>query len=264
MFVIGYNLITRGVSVRSNRRVPTHLVLALGKGMSIDKMAQAMGRATYGNGKALLEPFGGHVIVLTYAQDFDSAQAYPHLLQEVKNRVVGGKSIQDALSSDAAEYPDKANVMSNQARSIGLKKANLTKRVEAPFAEPVEGEERTGQKALKKRRRELLEDDVIAKLLLQVAGEHFRESVADFNEYLRNPALQPPGGTAEDFVRKANCELRMRPNSEDTPELILKTVRPKLRELCKANYLLSAADRYPEFGGKGKPVRYYVAEEDVL
>ena len=41
----------RGDSFRSACRVPTHICCALGTTMSIDKMVQAMGRATYGESR---------------------------------------------------------------------------------------------------------------------------------------------------------------------------------------------------------------------
>jgi hypothetical protein len=54
IFVFEFFKMTRGVSCRSDKPVPTHIVAALGSGYSIENMLQALGRATF-NGKSTLE-----------------------------------------------------------------------------------------------------------------------------------------------------------------------------------------------------------------
>ena len=98
----------RGDSFRSACRVPTHICCALGKTMPIDKMVQALGRATSGESKLADNGFE-HVTVLTFANDFDTARAYPQCLKEMDDKLKSGMTIQQALSPDAL-YTDQDNV----------------------------------------------------------------------------------------------------------------------------------------------------------
>jgi hypothetical protein len=47
--------------------------------------------------------------VLTFANDYDTAKAYPVWLQEMNDKIKHGKSFWEALSSSAT-YTDQANV----------------------------------------------------------------------------------------------------------------------------------------------------------
>lgn len=47
IFVFGYSKMKRCISYRSDRRVPTHMVLSLGFGQSDESFIQAIGRATF-------------------------------------------------------------------------------------------------------------------------------------------------------------------------------------------------------------------------
>jgi hypothetical protein len=123
LVVIGYSQMIRGDSFRSNCRVPTHMCCALGTCMSIDKMVQAMGRATYSDSKLEQNGFT-HVTVLTFANDYDTARAYPVWLQEMNDKIKHGMSIGAALSSSAT-YTDQANVTFGQNRTIRRKRDNL-------------------------------------------------------------------------------------------------------------------------------------------
>jgi hypothetical protein len=47
IMIFGFTKMRRGVSYRSNQRVPTHLVISLGRGHNAMNVIQAMGRATF-------------------------------------------------------------------------------------------------------------------------------------------------------------------------------------------------------------------------
>ena len=53
VIIYAYTKMRRGISFRSADRVPTHMVLSLGRGHSISNVVQTLGRATF-NGKHLL------------------------------------------------------------------------------------------------------------------------------------------------------------------------------------------------------------------
>jgi len=140
LVVIGYSQMIRGDSFRSNERVPTHICVNLGRQMSIEKMVQAMGRATYGKSKLQDNDFE-YITVLTLASDYDTAQAYPVWLQEMSDKLADGMSIQNALSPQCS-YTDKANVALGQSRTTGQKQDKLW--LETSFSKPTPGQERDG------------------------------------------------------------------------------------------------------------------------
>jgi hypothetical protein len=84
--IFGYRMMSRGTSFRptkdapkEHQRVPTHIILWMGKGMSIDKVVQAFGRATFTTNGAT-KPI---VKVLARKIDFETARLYPRLMREV-------------------------------------------------------------------------------------------------------------------------------------------------------------------------------------
>jgi len=190
LVIIGYSQMIRGDSFRSDERVPTHICVNLGLQMSIEKMVQAMGRATYGDSKLQDNGFQ-HVTVLTLASDYDTAQAYPVRLQEMSDKLADGMSIQDALSPECS-YTYKANVTLGQSRPTGQKQDKLW--LETSFSKPTPGQEREG---LLWRRKEILKDPM-NKLVYQVAVKHFRESIETFRDEMLADALV--GGTSAEFL----------------------------------------------------------------
>lgn len=101
--LFGYRTIIRGTSFRPKctisvdgvkrenlfPRVPTHLVIQMGNGMSIEKMVQAFGRATYTNipehmRKDKADPKSlNPVTVLASLEDFNVAKTYPKLTRRI-------------------------------------------------------------------------------------------------------------------------------------------------------------------------------------
>ena len=47
IFIFGFSKMRRGISFRSDKRVPTHMVMSLGRGHNISTVVQTLGRATF-------------------------------------------------------------------------------------------------------------------------------------------------------------------------------------------------------------------------
>ena len=83
--VLGYTAIFRGISIRSLTRVPSHLIVNLTNGLSMEKVVQAFGRGT-GDFRRQLEANGFDCLkVLCQREDFDLVQRYPQMVQEFEN-----------------------------------------------------------------------------------------------------------------------------------------------------------------------------------
>jgi hypothetical protein len=189
--VMGYSQMMRGESFRTTRRVPTHIVCALGTAMSIEKMIQALGRATYTN--STLEENGfNHVTVLTYPNDYDTACAYPIWLDEMQKKLQHGTSIEDALSP-GQRYSGEANFLNKSRRTIGQKTDELHLPVIFDFLK--DPDRRLGHKFLIKTARE----DPVNALLIDVAKEHFRETYETFREEVKEDG-EEVGGTCQDYL----------------------------------------------------------------
>jgi len=248
LVVIGYSQMIRGDSFRSNCRVPTHMCCALGTCMSIDKMVQAMGRATYSDSKLEQNGFT-HVTVLTFANDYDTAKAYPVWLQEMNDKMKGGMSFWDALSSSAT-YTDQANVTFGQNRTIGQRRDKLV--LDVGFEQPKLDELRDGAKYTQT---QILQDPLM-KLLYEVAKEKYAENLNSFITELQEGI--EVGGTAEEYLSF------LLERSPDLPYDI-KAVRLALQKLAKNGTLKKPSD-YPSVFGpvqRGN-ARYFIQDTEVL
>lgn len=126
MAIFGYSRMIRSESFRSGTRVPTHIVLNLGKTMSIDKFIQAMGRATF-RGASLLKFERNnweHVKILTTHNDYDSAIRYQNWQAEVKHKMEAGKKLSECLTPGQAFRYD-SNFLLRSNRTVGQKNACL-------------------------------------------------------------------------------------------------------------------------------------------
>ena len=218
LVIIGYTQMIRCDSFCSDERVLTDICVSLGLQMSIEKMVQAMGRATYGESKLQNNGFE-HVTVLTLASDYNTAQAYPVWLQEMSDKLADGMSIQDAVSP-MCFYTDKANVKLGQSRTTRQKKDKLY--LETSFSKPALGQEREG---LLWRRQDILKIPM-NKLVYDVAVEHFKESVETFHNELFADAHV--GGTSAEFLAALSC-------CEEVPDsaVSIKLVRAALQALVR-------------------------------
>ena len=125
IFVFGYSQLARGISYRSKKRVPSHMILLYGTSMSICRLVQAAGRSLGEQATPLRANGFAHVTLLTLAHDFDTiryarARArprphartparvhchrnYPDFLEAIRAKMVNdGISLRDALEARQA------------------------------------------------------------------------------------------------------------------------------------------------------------------
>ena len=87
IFVFGYSQMQRGLSYRSARRVPSHMILQFGKAMSLCRLVQAAGRANGKQAHQLMVNMGSSspvVKLLTNSTDFDAIRNYPAFLETIR------------------------------------------------------------------------------------------------------------------------------------------------------------------------------------
>lgn len=119
VFVFAFSKMKRGISYRSDQRVPTHFVLSLGRGHNAMNVIQAMGRATF-NGKNILTQNGfGHVTLLSTATDFTMAQRALNFIDQVQRRVNEGEKLVDVIRGNLQEFKDTANFLRFTNRELG-------------------------------------------------------------------------------------------------------------------------------------------------
>jgi len=144
VFVFGYWKLCRGLSIRSLRRVPTHFVIFLGNGISIENYTQALGRGTFNGIDSVLKKNGhAHVTVLTSKDDFNGAKKYIKFLDLLHDRLEQGESPEEAITGAKGKFPDSANFLRHfDKRRIGQRKnlkAHLNE--EDLFEEPVDDDD---------------------------------------------------------------------------------------------------------------------------
>eukprot|EP00960_Hanusia_phi_P040472 754455-Hanusia_phi.AAC.6 len=238
LVIVGYSQMIRGDSFRSPLRVPTHILCALGTAMSIEKMVQAMGRATYQNSTLQTNGFS-HVSVLTYPTDFDTAQAYPRWLMEMQSKLRDGMTLTEALSSSTM-YTDRANFTFRQRKSIGQKKDCLS--LEVCYSLPQRGQERPGRLWLDKRVR----TNPVASKLIDLAKKHAESWESFVHEELRKDEFTV-GLTAQEYCDEWN--------STWTAEAVtLQYVTSGLTKLV-TNGIMRKSD--------GKRARYWLPSEEL-
>lgn len=119
LFIFGFSKMRRGVSFRSSRRVPTHFLVALGRGYNCSNVVQTLGRATF-NGKSILKENGfSHVTMLTNHQDLRMASKMQEFIEEIYRRIENGCDFYDAVKN---EMHDNANFLRHTSRELGLLK----------------------------------------------------------------------------------------------------------------------------------------------
>lgn len=128
IFVFGYSKMRRCVSYRSKLRVPTHMVLMLGGGYSIESFIQAIGRGTFNGKNSVLKANGHrHVIVLTGQDDFLSAKKYLKWVEEVMKRQNEGYSMSEAIQGVDEKFADNVNWIRHTNRKCGQDRQNKRK-----------------------------------------------------------------------------------------------------------------------------------------
>jgi hypothetical protein len=126
--VIGYSMMIRGDSFRSDYRVPTHMVNHLSNAMSIDRLVQSAGRATFQGAKYLADNGFECVHVLMLQTDFATVQAYVKFMDELRDRLVIQKlSVEQCFDSERFQYPAALAILASehQKRCIGNRREML-------------------------------------------------------------------------------------------------------------------------------------------
>lgn len=117
--VLGYFKLNRGLSIRSDLRVPTHMISSLGRGYNCGAVSQNMGRAT-GNGKSGLNNNGfKHVTMLATDSDFQMVRAMVQFLKEVQQRLADGETFVESVTGSNTRFPDAINFARYTYRELG-------------------------------------------------------------------------------------------------------------------------------------------------
>ncbi|KAL7540610.1 hypothetical protein ACHAXR_010249 [Thalassiosira sp. AJA248-18] len=119
VFIFGYTKMCRGVSFRSSNRVPTHMIMALGRGHNISTIVQTLGRATF-NGSNLLQDNGFDCIrVLTTSNDYTTCVKKQNYINQVAHRIQLGDDFPAAVTGANEKMADSANFLRHTFREIG-------------------------------------------------------------------------------------------------------------------------------------------------
>jgi hypothetical protein len=120
IFVFGFSKMTRGLSFRSARRVPTHVTASRGYGYAYEEVTQTLGRGT-GCGMSVLQENGfEHVTVLSTSQDLALVKKYPNFTAWYNYRKDQGDSFMEVLTGANEKIPDSANYFKEGAsRKVG-------------------------------------------------------------------------------------------------------------------------------------------------
>jgi hypothetical protein len=134
--IFGYSQMIRGDSFRSDWRVPTHILQQLSNAMSVDRLVQSAGRASF-IGKELLDinalktdgGEAGHVRVLLTDVDYLTVRAYVEFMNMLADEISKGKSVQELFDPSRVnrKYLGKFSILvaDCQRRRIGNRNENL-------------------------------------------------------------------------------------------------------------------------------------------
>ena len=125
VIIFAWTKMRRGISFRSADRVPTHMVLSLGRGHSISNVVQTLGRATF-NGKHLLIENGfDNVTVLMTSNDLTMCKKIQNYVDQVARRIQQGDSFAAAVKGTIEKVPDCANFIRHTRRELGRIKGKM-------------------------------------------------------------------------------------------------------------------------------------------
>jgi hypothetical protein len=184
LFIFAFSKMRRGISYRSSKRVPTHIVILLGRGHNASNVVQAMGRAT-GNWKSVLESNGfNHSKILTASNDYTMAMKVDAYNEEVSRRVKDdGKSFYEAMTGADEKMPDAANFLRHTFREIGqLKGQRASFKKLVNFVEPEDESLTPDEKNAKTKFWEDAEAQRLLRTLLELSKYRIPVMVADIDE----------------------------------------------------------------------------------
>jgi len=119
VFIFAYTKMCRGISFRSTNRVPTHMLMALGRGHNSSTIVQTLGRATF-NGRNVLKENGFDCVrVLTTSSDYTVCIKKQNYINEVSQRIQLGDTFAAAVTGANHKIPDSANFLRHTFREVG-------------------------------------------------------------------------------------------------------------------------------------------------
>lgn len=213
--VIGYTMMQRGNSFRSNHRVPTHILDAIGRTMSLEKHLQTLGRATFQGLHTLRDNNFEHITVLTRPGDFDVCMQYSNFMTELVDKLAAGWSLEECLTSEEVQYSSQANFRALNNRPIGPSKLCLSVGASfepRPEASPVP----LGEAAVE----QMLEDDDELDEMYTLLGDISTEN--------QNEPL-----TVEEFFEEVQFRFAAQDDEDEGQKITQKFINAKLLQLYR-------------------------------
>lgn len=98
VLIVAYTKMCRGISFRSDGRVPTHMLMSLGRGHNASTIVQTLGRSTF-NGKQILNANGfDSVTVLATANDYTMCHKMQAYIDTIYERIQLGDTFAEAVT----------------------------------------------------------------------------------------------------------------------------------------------------------------------
>ncbi|GFH47348.1 hypothetical protein CTEN210_03823 [Chaetoceros tenuissimus] len=164
VFIFGFAKMCRGISFRSAKRVPTHMIVSLGRAHNSCNVLQTIGRATF-NGKSILIENGFETVtLLSTRSDFHTSREMQKFINEVHRRMnEEGNTLAEALAGSNEKFPHALNFVLHTFREIGKQKGQRELfRERIPFEEaPME------LNSLEEEVKEMIWDDFNAQAVLR-------------------------------------------------------------------------------------------------
>lgn len=120
IILLGYNAINRGLSLRTDTIVPTHIVVALQPGQSVERVVQTLGRGT-GNFRGLQRH---PVRVLTWRKDYELALKYAGSTEDMQARMAEDQGL-GFLGAAAATMSGMSGGLRETPRPVAKRKLGL-------------------------------------------------------------------------------------------------------------------------------------------
>eukprot|EP00977_Amphora_coffeiformis_P003465 scaffold640_cov166-Amphora_coffeaeformis.AAC.1 len=182
IFCFGFTKMRRGTSYRSSKRVPTHYIVALGRGHNVMNLVQTLGRATF-NGKSILRENGFNAVtLLTPTRDYITVKKLLTYVDYVSEEISSGKSFHDAMTGASDAIPDAANFLRHTTRPVSQIKRHREHLESSAFFErpPVELSE--DELIIKEQYLEKTYHQRILRTIFQCTNNHITE--VSFNDLL--------------------------------------------------------------------------------
>jgi hypothetical protein len=140
--LIGYTMIRRSLSSRSDLRVPTHIIVAPSKATTLADLIQMLGRCMGKNAPILTMHNYDSVITLMFDKDWQAAKKYDDFVREVLKRCATGR-VEDLTEMATEKFPSEYRKVLGTGRKFGNKRLGTTQMMteEIQFEESEESDE---------------------------------------------------------------------------------------------------------------------------